>query len=88
MLCVPGVSLLAFLHGFQYPLTPIQDTLTAMTAPIWARQGGKEFFEPLHPFRGLGLPEDIARAVLFLVSEDNSWMTGVIMPVDGGYSAQ
>jgi NAD(P)-dependent dehydrogenase (short-subunit alcohol dehydrogenase family) len=59
-----------------------------MTAAIWARDGGKEHLEPLHPFRGLGVPEDIARAVLFLSSEDNSWVTGVIMPVDGGYVAQ
>jgi len=62
-------------------------TQTAMTAPIWAR-GGREHLEPLHPFRGLGTPEDIARAVLFLASEDNSWMTGAMMPVDGGYGAK
>jgi len=62
-------------------------TQTAMTAPIWAK-GGREHFEALHPFRGLGTPEDIARAVLFLASEDNSWMTGVMMPVDGGYVAK
>jgi NAD(P)-dependent dehydrogenase (short-subunit alcohol dehydrogenase family) len=47
----------------------------------------KDHLQPLHPFRGLGAPEDIARAVLFLVSEESSWMTGVMMPVDGGYTA-
>jgi NAD(P)-dependent dehydrogenase (short-subunit alcohol dehydrogenase family) len=59
-----------------------------MTGPLFTREGGKEHFEALHPFRGLGVPEDIARAVLFLASEDNSWMTGVMLPVDGGYVAQ
>lgn len=33
----------------------------------------------------IGMPEDIARAALFLVSDDASWVTGISMPVDGGY---
>jgi len=31
----------------------------------------------LHPFRGFGIPDDIARAALFLASEDASWISGV-----------
>lgn len=31
--------------------------------------------------------QDIARAALFLCSEDASWVTGVGIPVDGGYSS-
>ncbi|KAJ6190374.1 NAD(P)-binding protein [Penicillium mononematosum] len=42
--------------------------------------------ERLHPFRGLGRAEDIANAALFLVSEENSWISGVGLPVDGGYT--
>jgi NAD(P)-dependent dehydrogenase (short-subunit alcohol dehydrogenase family) len=41
----------------------------------------------MHPFRGFGEPEDIAKAVVFLASEDNTWITGIGLPVDGGYSA-
>lgn len=33
----------------------------------------------------IGTPEDVARAALFLVSDEASWVTGVAMPVDGGY---
>lgn len=43
--------------------------------------------ENLHPL-GLGDPEDIAKAVLFLLSEMSCWMTGAIMSVDGGFTAQ
>ncbi len=39
------------------------------------------------PMRRFGQPEDVARAALFLVSDEASWITGVIFSVDGGYSA-
>lgn len=42
----------------------------------------------MHPLKGLGTPEDIAKAAVFLASEHSSWVTGVAMPVDGGYTAQ
>ncbi|HEX4622382.1 MAG TPA: SDR family NAD(P)-dependent oxidoreductase [Myxococcaceae bacterium] len=38
----------------------------------------------LHPIRRLGTPEDVARAAVFLASEESSWMTGVILDVSGG----
>ena len=38
----------------------------------------------MHPIRRLGLPEDVARAALFLASDDSSWITGVILDVAGG----
>jgi NAD(P)-dependent dehydrogenase (short-subunit alcohol dehydrogenase family) len=37
-----------------------------------------------HPLGRLGEPEDVARAVTFLLSDAASWITGVILPVDGG----
>jgi 3-oxoacyl-[acyl-carrier protein] reductase len=36
--------------------------------------------------RRLGTPEDIARGVLFFVSEESSWITGQVLSIDGGYS--
>lgn len=37
-----------------------------------------------HPIQRLGVPDDVARAALFLASEDASWITGVILDVAGG----
>lgn len=37
-----------------------------------------------HPLGRVGEPEDVARLITFLASEASSWMTGAIVPVDGG----
>ncbi len=41
----------------------------------------------LHPLGRLGNPEDIAHAVVFLASDESSWMTGQTLVIDGGFSA-
>ena len=41
-----------------------------------------------HPMKGLGMPGDIARMAVVLASEDANWVTGVCLPVDGGYTAR
>ena len=41
----------------------------------------------MHPL-GLGSAEDVANAVAFLLSDYSKWITGVVLPVDGGYTAQ
>lgn len=40
------------------------------------------------PMRRVALPEEIAKVVAFLASDDASYVTGVLLPVDGGYTAQ
>ena len=37
-----------------------------------------------HPIRRLGTPEDVARAALYLASEDAAWITGIVLDVAGG----
>lgn len=39
-----------------------------------------------YPLRRLGVPEDVAGAVSFLLSADSSWMTGQTLVIDGGVS--
>jgi NAD(P)-dependent dehydrogenase (short-subunit alcohol dehydrogenase family) len=42
----------------------------------------------LHPIGRIGTPHDIAGAVVFLASDDSSWITGTTVMVDGGYTCQ
>lgn len=44
-------------------------------------------FNAFHPLGRIGQPEDVAEAILFLASEQSSWITGTILPVDGGVMA-
>ncbi len=41
-----------------------------------------------HPIGRLGDPSEVASAILFLASDEASFVTGAILPVDGGYLAQ
>jgi NAD(P)-dependent dehydrogenase (short-subunit alcohol dehydrogenase family) len=40
-----------------------------------------------YPLGRLGTPLDVAYAALYLASEESQWVTGVALPVDGGYTA-
>lgn len=44
-------------------------------------------FNALHPLGRNGQPADAAEALLFLASDQASWITGVVLPVDGGVMA-
>ncbi|MBW6422589.1 SDR family oxidoreductase [Rhizobium sp. XQZ8] len=44
-------------------------------------------FNAFHPLGRNGQPRDVADAILFLASEQSSWITGTVLPVDGGVTA-
>jgi 3-oxoacyl-[acyl-carrier protein] reductase len=44
----------------------------------------QESLREMHPIRRLGTPDDVARAALFLASDDAGWITGVVLDVAGG----
>jgi len=41
-----------------------------------------------HPMKRLGAPAEVAKAILFLASDEASFITGAVLSVDGGYLAQ
>jgi len=62
---------------------------TPMTAEAFANpKGPLEYRKANTPLRRIGQPEEIAQVALFLVSDRSSFVTGVILPVDGGYTAR
>lgn len=44
-------------------------------------------FDEFHPLGRIGTVDDVVRAILFLASDDAAWITGSILPVDGGVLA-
>lgn len=44
-------------------------------------------FNGFHPLGRNGQPRDVADAILFLASDQASWITGTVLPVDGGVTA-
>ncbi len=62
-------------------------TRTGMTAEAVKDEAFVKSVEDRIPLQRLGLPEDMAAAITFLASDDAAYITGLIMPVDGGVTA-
>jgi len=64
--------------------------------PLFERESGqlgttvdeyRAVLNECHPIGRIGTPAEVAAAVAFLASDDAAFVTGVLLPVDGGYSA-
>ncbi len=64
--------------------TPMMDLYVA-GAPT--REEGLAGFGALHPLGRVGRPVEVANAIVFLASDAASFITGVELPVDGGFTA-
>jgi len=69
-----------------YIQTPLIEN--AITRRYNSEVDGMEFFDALAPIGRMGRPEEIANGVLFLASDEASYMTGSELVIDGGYTAQ
>ena len=61
-----------------------------MTLPLFETPWILQRMESLTPMWNVGSTpgtESVARAVVFLVSEDCTWITGTTLPIDGGLTA-
>lgn len=95
--CFPGqihygaskAALEAYTRSLAVELGPMRITVnTVAPGPIqtgWIDEGLEKKVLPTIPLGRLGRPRDIADAVLFLVSEQASWITGQVIKVDGGH---
>lgn len=59
-----------------------------MTKPFFENENISAWMKASTPWWNDGNVADVARAAVFLASEDSAWLTGVPLPVDGGYVAQ
>ena len=60
---------------------------TPMAEKLTGSDRAREASEQMHPLGRLGEPEDIARAIEWLITDDASWVTGQCIGVDGGLAA-
>jgi NAD(P)-dependent dehydrogenase (short-subunit alcohol dehydrogenase family) len=60
---------------------------TPMTAPMLKDPAWRDGMLRRHPIGRFGRPEEVAAAILYLASDEAAFVTGVALPVDGGYTA-
>ena len=63
-----------------------------LRTPAWEERAQKDpgVFERVagwYPLGRIGEPEDVAGAALFLASDEAAWISGAVLPIDGGLSA-
>ena len=60
---------------------------TDMTADLMNDETLMQEWSKDYPIGRFGKPEDVANACLFLASDESSFVTGTVIPVDGGFTA-
>ncbi|MGW8764484.1 SDR family NAD(P)-dependent oxidoreductase [Streptomyces sp. NPDC055815] len=78
-------------HGIRVNAVAPGTIETERVAAARVEPGGPEYLAEIvgaHPMGRFGTPEEVAAAILFLSSEEASFITGAVLPVDGGYLAR
>lgn len=58
-----------------------------MTQPIYDNPDLRAGIEAMTPWGEFGMPKHVAQCAVFLASDDAAYVTGVALPIDGGYTA-
>ena len=77
-LALEGITCNAICPGYFY---------TELTQPVLDTEKFQQFAKQTVPMQRYGKPGELNAAAIFLASEEASYVTGVILPVDGGYTA-
>ncbi len=60
--------------------------VTPLTSALTGSETSRKYSEAMHALGRLGQPDDVARAIVFLLDPANNWITGQVLAVDGGLS--
>jgi len=71
-------------YGVRFNAVAPALTKTELSKNLWANEATLAASIALHPLGRIGLPDDIAAAATYLLSDDASWITGQVLGVDGG----
>lgn len=74
-------------HGIRVNVVIPAVVETPATAGMLADEASRRNTEKLIPMGRVGQPEELANAILFLASDEASYITGASLPVDGGRSS-
>ncbi len=79
----------AFTKSLSRELASLRITVNAInpgpTDSTWMNDEIREYLLPQFPMGRIGAPEDAARLVAFLASEEAEWITGQIIHSEGGF---
>jgi len=82
-------AIAAFTRSISVELATLGITVNAInpgpTDSTWMNDEIREYLLPKFPMGRIGQPEDVARVIAFLVSEDAQWITGQIIHSEGGF---
>ena len=76
-LATDGITCNAICPGYFY---------TELTTAVLDTDRFQDFAKTMVPMKRYGKPGELDAAIVFLASEEASYVTGLIMPVDGGYT--
>lgn len=73
-------------HNLRFNVIAPGMTNTPLTAQLIGNPLAFNASKAMHALDRIGTPEDIARAIVFLLHPENNWITGQVIAVDGGLS--